>query len=580
MISRFLFFLSLILLPLLVFGQDEEHDKPTGDLSSPREAAYQHTYYQKLANKSDKKKKSYLNKSAKALVRWNERIREEDRDLSIKLQQIYDGKGLEIREGLIPDNPDYIDSTSGNPVYVPFPKELPGVYLVRPKLKNRKARANYWKYSNETVAKIPEIHKGVYPLGSHYLLDILPKGERKFLGLEAWQYLAVLILFLLGFLVHLLFWRLINFILELFANSRLGREHFDSAIISKLSRLSSFLVVTYLFFVLVPVLRLPPSLSYYLLGSLRIFNTVLMVFLLLNCVDLARSYFERIVANTETDSDDQLLPIIIRTMKTVVVIGGILHALSIFGVDVTALVAGLSIGGLAIALAAQETVKNLIGSVMIFADKPFKLGDYIKSSDFEGTVEDIGFRSTRIRTLDTSLVTVPNGSIVDMVVDNYGELHARRFNTTIGVTYYTPPHLIEKFLEGLRELNAIHPRTNTNMSVINLSNMGGSSLDILFIVFFRTVDFMEYIQLREEMILAILKLAESMNIHIAFPSSSVYIETMPEKKGSIPDYDQVALDASNQKMQAYLEQFKQQQVNKKKNSSLDTDQANYSDMDG
>ena len=215
---------------------------------------------------------------------------------------------------------------------------------------------------------------------------------------------------------------------------------------------------------------------------------------------------------------------------------------------------------------------------MIFADKPFKLGDYIKSSDFEGTVEDIGFRSTRIRTLDTSLITVPNGSLVDMVVDNYGELHARRFNTTIGVTYYTPPHLIEQFLEGLRELNQIHPRTNTNMSVINLSNMGGSSLDILFIVFFRTVDFIEYINLREEMILAILKLAESMNIHIAFPSSSVYIETMPEKQGSIPNYDQTALNASNQKMQAYLDTFRKQQANKKKNSSLDPDQTNYSDM--
>lgn len=525
--------------------------QPTGDLSTPQEVANQHIYY--LTEEND------VEKAAAALVGDPKKVTEETRKLAIKLKQIFDGKGLMVRADLIPDNPDYIDSTSKNAVYVLFPNELPEIYITRPligKDKRDRKYANYWRFDPASVKLIPELHRSVYPLGSHYLLELLPQGGSSFLGLQAWQYLAIFVLGIIGFLLNFIIWRLLNVLFKLLANTKLGRNHFDSDIITKISRVISYLVVAYVIFIFFPVLMLPVWISYYFLAFLRVFNTVCAVLVVLNIVELARSYFEAIVSKTESTSDDQLLPIFIRILKVIVIIIGAIYVLDVFNVDLTALIAGLSIGGLAIALAAQDTVKHLIGSVMIYADRPFQLGDFISSGEIVGTVEDIGFRSTRIRTPDSSLISVPNGSLVDMVVNNMGSLKYRRFNTTIGVAYYTPPALIEKFVEGLRAINEAHPLTKSETSFIHLNNMGGSSLDILFIIYFNTTEYASNLILKEEIIFSILNLAEALNVHIAFPSTSVYIESMPEKKGQMPDYNSGELSEADQKMQAFLTEFR------------------------
>jgi len=537
---------------------------PTGNLSTPKEAAFQHLYYLQKDQIDRDNPTVSLNKSAQALIGKGKKTNEEARELAIKLKQIFDGKGLVVRTDLIPDDPDYIDSTSGNAVYVLFPKELPQVSLVRPlkgKDKRNKKYDNYWRYSPETVDGIIALHKEVYPLGSHLLLELLPHDGNTFLGLQTWQYLAILALIAIAFLLHFITWRVLNFIFKLLAKTKLGKDYFDSEIIKKIARIISYMSVFYVIFVFLPVLMLPVGVSFYLLASIRVFNTVFGVMLLLNCVELARSYFEKIVEKTESDSDDQLLPIFIRIVKTFIVIGGCIHVLDVFSVDLTALIAGLSIGGLAVALAAQDTVKNLIGSLMIYADRPFHLGDFISGDGIVGTVEDIGFRSTRIRTTDSSLISVPNGTLVDMTVNNMGNLKFRRFNTTIGLAYYTPPSLIEKFVEGLRAINQAHPQTKNDVSFIHLNNMGASSLDILFIVYFNTVEYAVDLKLKEELIFAILRLAEALNVHIAFPSTSVYIESMPEKKGQMPDYGPGELSDADKKMQQFLADFREKHPN-------------------
>jgi MscS family membrane protein len=536
--------------------------KPTGNLSTPKEVVFQQLYYlQKQQLDADP---SSVDKSAAALIGKGEKINDESRDLTIKLKQIFDGKGLMIRTDLIPDDPDYIDSTSGNAVYVLFPKELPQVYLVRP-LKGRDKRNkiydNYWRYAPETVQAIIGLHKEVYPLGSHLLLELLPHNGSRFIGLQTWQYLAILALIAIAFLLHFITWRVLSFVFKLLAKTKLGKDHFDSEVIEKIARIISYMAVFYVLFVFLPVLMLPVWISFYLLASIRVFNTVFAVMLLLNCVELARSYFEKVVEKTESASDDQLLPIFIRTLKTFIVIGGCIYVLDIFDVDLTALIAGLSIGGLAVALAAQDTVKNLIGSVMIYADRPFQLGDFISGDGIVGTVEDIGFRSTRIRTTDSSLISVPNGTLVDMTVNNMGSLKFRRFNTTIGLAYYTPPSLIEKFVEGLREINQAHSQTKNDVSFIHLNNMGASSLDVLFIVYFNTVEYAVDLKLKEELIFAILRLAEALDVHIAFPSTSVYVESMPEKKGQIPDYSPGELSDADKKMEQFLAEFRAKHPN-------------------
>lgn len=538
------------------FAQTEQ-EEPTGDLSTPQEVAHQHIYYLN--------EEFYdVEKAAAALVGDPKKVTDQTREYAIKLKQIFDGKGLMIREDLIPDNPDYIDSASRNAVYVLFPNELPEIYITRPLVgKDKRARkyANYWRYDPASIKLIPELHRSVYPLGSHFILELLPQGGSSFLGLKVWQYLAILVLGIIAILLNFIIWRLLNIIFKVLANTKLGRNHFDSDIITKISHIISYLVVAYVVFIFFPVLMLPVWISYYFLAFLRVFNTVCAVLVVLNTVELARSYFEAIVSKTESTSDDQLLPIFIRILKVIIVIIGAIYVLDVFNVDLTALIAGLSIGGLAVALAAQDTVKHLIGSIMIYADRPFQLGDFISSGDITGTVEDIGFRSTRIRTPDSSLISVPNGSLVDMVVNNMGSLKYRRFNTTIGLAYYTPPVLIEKFVEGLRAINEAHPLTKSDTSFIHLNNMGGSSLDILFVIYFNTTDYASNLKLKEEIIFSILNLAAAMNVHIAFPSTSVYIESMPEKEGQMPAYNSAELSEADQQMQQFLANFRKKHPN-------------------
>jgi MscS family membrane protein len=167
---------------------------------------------------------------------------------------------------------------------------------------------------------------------------------------------------------------------------------------------------------------------------------------------------------------------------------------------------------------------------MIYADRPFKIGDYVSTTEIEGTVEDIGFRSTRIRTLDTSLIAVPNGKLVDMTINNLGARQRRRYRTFVDIPYHTPPDLIEIFLQGLIQITLNHPNTAKDVYYIRLNSLEGSSLRILFIIYFLTNDYAEDIKYREQVILSIIRLAEKLGVQLAFPSTSVYGNPAREKR--------------------------------------------------
>ena len=227
--------------------------------------------------------------------------------------------------------------------------------------------------------------------------------------------------------------------------------------------------------------------------------------------------------------DEQLVPILTRTLQSIIIAVAIIYVLRLFNVNVTALIAGISIGGLAIALAAQDTLKHLFGSLMIFFDKPFQIGDAISFNGVDGTVEEVGFRSTRIRTFSNSLVYVPNGKLSDAVIDNLGLRVFRRYKTNITITYDTPPLLIEQFIEGLREIVAIHPATRKDSFEVHLNGMSAHSLDILFYIFFYVSSWKEELTARHEIIMATLKLAEKLGVRFAFPTSSIHIEEFPHQ---------------------------------------------------
>ena len=214
---------------------------------------------------------------------------------------------------------------------------------------------------------------------------------------------------------------------------------------------------------------------------------------------------------------------------------GLLFILNNLNVNITALLAGLSIGGLALALAAQETIKNFFGSIMIFLDRPFQIGDWISSDGIDGTVEEVGFRSTRIRTFRNSVTSVPNGRLADLTIDNHGLRMYRRFNTHIAVTYDTPPEVISTFVEGLKKIVARHPFTRKDYYEIHLHEMGNSSLNILFYIFFQVPGWTEELTCRHQILLEVLKLAESMKVRFAFPTQTLHMETFPGQPSLTPE---------------------------------------------
>jgi MscS family membrane protein len=270
-------------------------------------------------------------------------------------------------------------------------------------------------------------------------------------------------------------------------------------------------------------------------------------------------YANKYTKTTDSKLDEQLMPIIQRSLQGIVVIGGIIQALRIFEVDVTALIAGLSIGGLALALAAQDTVKNLIGSLTIFLDRPFQIGDWINFSGIDGTVEEVGFRSTRVRTFEGSLVYVPNGKLADMIVNNYGLRVYRRFRTTLNITYNTPTQKITPFIDGLKEIIYQHPATLNDRSQVALSGLNASSIDIIFHTFLDVPGWPEELQAKQETLIAILDLAQLLGVSFAFPSTSIYVENMPTE-GDVKPKDQI--DNLEESMKKFLSDY-QKKVNPK-----------------
>jgi MscS family membrane protein len=184
---------------------------------------------------------------------------------------------------------------------------------------------------------------------------------------------------------------------------------------------------------------------------------------------------------------------------------------------------------LAVALASQDTVKNLIGTIMIFVDKPFHIGDWIEADTVVGTVEEVGFRSTRIRAADTSIFQIPNSKLAEIVINNKGLRLYRRYKTNLGLRYDTPPELIEAFVQGVKEIIIAHPETRTESYNVEFTGFGDSALLIMVNVYFKSLEWGTEQSSKHRLHIAIVKLAKALGVEFAFPSSTIMIEQFPDK---------------------------------------------------
>ena len=219
---------------------------------------------------------------------------------------------------------------------------------------------------------------------------------------------------------------------------------------------------------------------------------------------------------------------ILAIIRGIILTIGLGSILQVWGINVAGLFAGLGIGGLAFALAAKDTAANIFGSVALLLDKSIKIGEWIKIGDVEGTVEDIGMRTTKIRSFGKSLITLPNQVIANSPIENFSRRGVRRIKMTIGVTYSTTSEQMEKIVLDIREMLKNHKNiAQKETMLVNFTSFDDSSLGIFIYTFTNTSNWANYMNIKEDINLKIMKIVEENNSDFAFPSQSLYVETLP-----------------------------------------------------
>lgn len=420
------------------------------------------------------------------------------------------------------------DTREGEP-FVYFTGEAGNITLAR-------FPSGEWKFTASTVTAVPRLQMqnlrsvslptvpGTEELASlsQWLRASMPpalKGEG--ILIETWQWLGLLVILVLGLLIDRLLRAVGAAVTGRFLRwSGLG---VDSKLLLDRTRPIGLLGMALWWMVTVAALGLPPDVMSVVAVAIKLVATSAVVWQAYRLVDVLSAVMEQRAERTDTRFDDLLVPLIRKSLKVITVAFGVVFIADNLQVNITSLIAGLGIGGLALAISAQDLLKNMFGSLAVLMDRPFQVGDWVKIGDHEGNVIEVGFRTTRIRTFYNSILTLPNSRLLDSAVDNMGAREFRRWKTTLGVEYGTSPEQIEAFCEGVRELIRRHPNTRKDYFQVYANEFGDSAIEILLNVFFEAQDWPEELSYRHRLLLDIFRLAATLGISIAFPSQTVYL---------------------------------------------------------
>lgn len=437
--------------------------------------------------------------------------------LATTVKSLFDTRGLFIDMDAISDQPDYVsDDRVHRAVVHPG---MPDIVLER----NAEGR---WLWTADSLELVEQRHADEAGL-LQPLLDRIPRSlTQSIFGVQLWQYLGLVGLILLGIILRAVVRVMIASRVRKVAET-LGQEWASNLAQTTAGPLST-LVMALALRVSYPMLMLPVNVAVVLAVAVRILMVLAIVWGLYRLVDLLAARMDARAAETDTKLDDQLVPLVRKSMKIFVAVGGVLFVLQNLQVDVGSLLTGLGIGGLAFALAAKETLANFFGSVMIFVDRPFQIGDWIVVGGSEGIVEEVGFRSTRIRTFYNSLITVPNATFTDAQIDNYGQREYRRTFTTLNLTYDTTPEQMQAFCEGIRAIIVANPHTRKDYYEVHMSAFGAHSLDVMVYFFFKVSSWTQELEERHNVYLEIMRLARELGVEFAFPTQTLHLDAVAE----------------------------------------------------
>ncbi|MBK9033676.1 MAG: mechanosensitive ion channel family protein [Myxococcales bacterium] len=274
-----------------------------------------------------------------------------------------------------------------------------------------------------------------------------------------------------------------------------------------------------------PWLALPGDLDGVVDQGLRTAVVVVLFWLLIRAIDVSQHVLAQRAWARDNASSRSLLSIGGRTVKALLIALAFLTVLATQGIPVTSLVAGLGIGGLAVALAAQKTVENLFGTYSIGLDQPFRVGDFVRIGERVGTIEEIGLRSTRLRTLDRTTVRIPNGQLADTPTESFTARDRIRLATNLGLVYETRADQLRAILADVEALLRAHPLIWPDAVVVRFSKLGTSSLDIEVMAWFETSDWSEFQVIRQEILLGFMEIVARHGSAFAFPTQTVHHAT-------------------------------------------------------
>ena len=301
---------------------------------------------------------------------------------------------------------------------------------------------------------------------------------------------------------------------------------YDDRILDQLRRAVSIFVLLGGFILAFSFIRLPSEPVnwqagvWHVLHTLIIFSVALLGYRVLEIVLHFISHGTE--AGRRSQLDNQFFPLLRDIAKFVIIVLAVIAVIQGWGYSASGILAGVGIGGLALAFAAQDTIANVFGSFVIYSDRPYKVGDWIKMGGVEGTVEEIGIRSTRVRCFDKTMVLVPNKKVANEDIQNFSEMPKRRLKLTVGLSYEATADQIEAIVNETRNLLGTHPGIDQEYWLVNFTDMSDYSLDMMVYCFTTTTVWKEYLDIRQDVLLNILEICDRQHVEIAFPTQTIY----------------------------------------------------------
>jgi MscS family membrane protein len=474
-------------------------------------------------------------------------------ELAPRLKAVIDRIWPQVAQdvGMLPDEPD-----AEGPVKLETYTNLVQADDIRDaeKIEFVKGEDGLWRFSTSTVASIGNLYdrwadrtlpggavatpEEVVKTASMRLQDwlkgIFPESlQATHFLLPDYQWICVFIVLFVGLfadrLVRAILWYLTGAWVKYVARQK---ELFSQKFERKLWRPVGLLVQALIWFagfrLLLPTW--PPWVETAILVGLQIFAIVAAVWTAFIFINLFSAFLARKAAKTPTKFDDLLVPLVSKSLKIVAASVGVVSGAQVFHLPLAGVLTGLGIGGIALGLAAQDTIKNFFGSVMIFTDRPFELGDRIVIDGHDGPVEMVGFRSTRIRTLEGNLVTIPNGELANKTILNIGKRPNIRQTLDVTITYDTPREKVHQAVEIVREILADHEGMDPEMPPrVYFNRFNADSLNIWAIYWYHPPDWWAFCELNQRINFEILRRFEEAGIEFAFPTQTLYLAGDPKR---------------------------------------------------